>query len=304
MAGGDVPAELLTWQTHLRVPGGQDLRELLGRYDDYVNAPTPTRVTTRRGVPIREHRGWRLTVDVTVPPGPGPFPSLVFFHGGGWVLGSPSTHRRLAAELALQGLAVMSVDYRRAPKHRFPAAVEDAVVAVAWGAAHAHRFHGDGRLLVGGDSAGANLAAAVLATRTAASPEISAALLLYGVFDYHRALPALTALVGGPGAQEQKYLDPAAFEALRGDPRLSPGGAVSGFPPCWLTVGDHDPLLGETEAIASALTASGVPHQLHVASDAPHAYLQLPTHHAYAPAWEPLGAFLAEHGLSRPAAVR
>lgn len=168
-----VPPDLLAWQTHLRVPPGEDLRELLGRHDGYVNSGSPPVAHLRERVPIRECAGWRLTADVTVPLGHGPFPGLVHLHGGGWVHGSPRrTHRRLAAEVTALGVVVVSVDYRRAPTHRFPAAVEDAGVALDWAHTRAADFGGDpGRLLVGGDSAGANLAAAAAVTRPSGAPQ-------------------------------------------------------------------------------------------------------------------------------------
>jgi acetyl esterase len=290
---------LLEWHDRLQVQPGGDLRELLGRHDGYVNGGAPAAARIHERVPIREVAGWRLTANVTVPHGAGPFPCLVYLHGGGWVLGSPWTHRRLAAELATLGLVVVSVDYRRAPRHRFPAAVEDAAVAVSWTHARAAEFGGDpDRLLIGGDSAGANLAGAVLATRPPGTPDLRAALLLYGVYDYHRALPTLTALTGGPDAETQLYLEPALFDVLRGDPRLSPGGAgsLAGFPPCWLTVGERDPLREETEALAASLAAAGVAHRVHLAPDAPHGYLQLPTHPAYAGAWASVRGFLSRYG--------
>lgn len=293
-----VPTDLLEWHERLQVPPGVNLRELLGRHDSYINGGGPEVAAVEERVPIREIAGWRLTADVTVPHGTGPFPCLVYLHGGGWVLGSPWTHRRLAAELAALGLVVVSVDYRRAPKHRFPAAVEDAAAAVDWAYASAAAFGCEpGRFIVGGDSAGANLACAVLAAYPPCARYVRAALLLYGVYDYHRALPKLTALAGGPDAESQLYLDPVQFDLLRGDARLSPGHAdsLARFPPCWLTVGEHDPLREETEDLASSLLAAGVPHRVHLAADAPHGYLQLPTHPAYTAAWESARGFLASY---------
>ncbi|MHA6796279.1 alpha/beta hydrolase [Pseudonocardia bannensis] len=293
-----VPAALLEFQTTMRLPAGGSPVELLKSFDDYSNSDPPPVAAVHRGVPLRADDGWRLGVDVTVPLGDGPFPALVYLHGGGWVMGSPWTHRRLAAELAARGLLVVSVDYRRAPKYRFPGAVGDAAFALDWARSGVAEFGGDpGRLLVGGDSAGANLAAALLAAGVPGAGHVRAALLFYGVYDYHRALPTLSGLLGGDDAASQLYLQPADFDALRGDPRLSPEGHVAGFPPTWLTVGERDPLRPESEALAARLAAASVEHELHVAPGAPHGYLQLPTHPAHDAGLSEMAAFLRRTGL-------
>lgn len=287
-----VPPALLKFQSTLKVPAGHSVAELLKEFDEYINGNAPMFRALQSAIPMREVDGWRLGADIAVPRGAGPFPAMVYFHGGGWVMGSPWTHRRLTAELASRGLLVISVDYRRAPKHRFPGAVEDAVFALGWSREHAAEFGGDPhRLLVGGDSAGANLAAAVLAT--GAGADVLAAVLCYGVYDYHRALPTLAELLGGVQPADQLYLDPEHFDDLRGDPRLAPELRVAAFPPTLLTVGDDDPLRPETEALAAQLAAESVPHQVHIAADAPHGYLQLPTHPAHDDGLATIEAFVA-----------
>lgn len=293
-----VPPALLEFQTTLQPPAGDSAARLLKGFDAYTNADPPPVAAVHAGVPLREEGGWRLGADVTVPRGTGPFPAVVYLHGGGWVMGSPWTHRRLAAELAARGLLVVSVDYRRAPKHRFPGAVDDAAFALRWAHRHVAEYGGDpDRLLVGGDSAGANLAAALLAAGVPGATEVQAALLFYGVFDYHRALPTLSGLLGGDDAASQLYLDPADFDALRGDPRLSPEAHVRGFPPTWITVGERDPLRPESEALAARLAVASVPHEMHVAAGAPHGYLQLPTHPAHDEGLSAVAAFLRRLGL-------
>lgn len=295
-APAPVPPALLEFQSTLRMPeGGESAVELFRTFDDYTNGEGPEVARTLPGVPISESGGWRLGADVHVPFGEPPFPALVYFHGGGWVMGSPWTHRRLVAELAARGLLVFSVDYRRAPKHRFPGAVDDAAAALGWARAHAVEFGGDlDRLLVGGDSAGANLAATTL---TAGAPDVRAALLFYGVYDYHRALPLLSGLLGGEAAQEQLYLPVDEFETLRDDPRCTPEHAVADFPPTLLTVGELDPLRAESESMAARFAIAGIPHELHVAAGAPHGYLQLPTMPAHDEGLSVVTAFLGRLGV-------
>lgn len=286
-----VPQALLEFQTTLRAPVGESPAELLKRFDEYSNADPPPVAAAHPSVVLREVNGWRLGVDIVVPLGEPPFPAMVYLHGGGWVMGSPWTHRRVAAELAARGVLVVSVDYRRAPKHRFPGAVDDAAYALAWVSEHVAGYGGDSdRLLIGGDSAGANLAAAVLAM--GAGQGVRAAVLCYGIYDYHRALPMLSGLLGGQDPATQLYLRREQFEALRGDPRVSPGNYVDNFPPTLLTVGEHDPLRPETEALAARLAEAGVPHQTHLATGAPHGYLQLPTHPAHEEGLAVIAAFL------------
>ena len=295
----DLPPGLLEFQLTLRPPAGTTAVELLAAADAYANQDPPPVGAVHRAVPLRESAGWRLTADLYVPAGPPPFPTLLFLHGGAWVTGSPWTHRRLAAELAALGLLTVSLDYRRAPKHRFPAAVADCSFALDWAAERAGSYGGDpSRLLVGGDSAGGNLAAAVLATGAAASAAtVRAALLLYGIFDYHRALPTLSALVGGPDAGSQAYLVPADADALRGDPAVSPEARCGHFPPTLLLTGGRDPLLPESVAMAGRLAGHHLAHQLVVLPDAPHGFLQLPTHPSYARGLREIGGFLHARDL-------
>lgn len=287
----DVPADLLQFQLTLRAPEGQTSRELLARFDEYTNRDAPGSVEVTRQVPVREVAGWRVTADVYRPNGPGPHPMLVFFHGGGWVMGSPWTHRRLAAELAALGLLTVSVDYRRAPRHRFPAAFDDAVHAIVWARENAQALGGDpARVMVGGDSAGANLAAAALASGQADG--VSAALLCYGIFDLHRALPALTDLIGGPEPETQVYLEPEDLIELTDDPRLHPERYCDAFPPTLVLVGELDPLVGESTALAARLRDAGIPNDLVVVPESPHGFLQLPTHDGHRAGLAAIEAFV------------
>jgi acetyl esterase len=293
--GPPVPQPLWEFQSTLIAPAGTTPAALLGGYDDYVNGGAPA-TTVRTAVPLREVNGWRVTADIHRPAGDGPFPVLVYLHGGAWVMGAPATHRRLAAELAQNGLLVVVVDYRRAPKHRFPAAVQDAVHAVDWVREHAAEFGGDpGTVLLGGDSAGANLAAAALATGVRAE----AALLFYGIYDVHRALPLISALVGP--AEDQLYLTAADHATLTDDPRLHPERHCAGFPPSLVLTGDADPTVGESLSLATALAQHGIDHELVVLPGSPHGILQLPGTAGHAAGLRAVTDFLRGRALARRA---
>src|SRR5690606_18862010 len=135
-----------------------------------------------------------IPVKIFTPGGTGPFPLLVYLHGGGWVIGSPSTHARLCAELAEgAGVTVMSVDYRLAPEHPAPAPLEDCVAAITWTAANAAEIGADAsRFAVAGDSAGANLAAAsALKLRDEGGRLPEFLLLFYGAYTGDLDLPSV-----------------------------------------------------------------------------------------------------------------
>ena len=128
-----------------------------------------------------------IPLRIYTPQGIGPFPALVFFHGGGWVIGSLDTHDAVCRHLAKRaGTVVISVDYRLAPEHKFPAAPEDCYAATLWVAENASAIGVDARrLAVGGDSAGGNLAAAVsLMARDRKKPSIALQMLVYPVTDH------------------------------------------------------------------------------------------------------------------------
>jgi acetyl esterase len=213
-----------------------------------------------------------ITADVIVPIGNGPFPVFVYFHGGAWVAGNPASHRKLTHRFAEGGALVVSVDYRLAPEYPFPAAFDDCVFAVEWAIEHAHEFGGDpARIAVGGDSAGGNLAAAVAIDRARrkAKPGLSAAVLIYGVFDF--------AEVGGPlfaRVLHDAYLGPNGASLLR-DPRVSPVHGARYLPPSLIIVGGQDPLIDDAIALTQRLDAAGVRHEYVVAPGMPHGFVQM-----------------------------
>ncbi|MBC3192977.1 alpha/beta hydrolase fold domain-containing protein [Pseudonocardia sp. C8] len=287
-----LPADLLRFQTTLAPPAGRTALDVLAAADPYTNQNADAGLLVGRRVPIRQVAGWDVTADVYRPATAGPLPVLVYLHGGGWVLGAPSTHRRLARDIAGLGLVVVVVDYRRAPRHRFPAAVDDTTDAIEWARRHASTWGGDpDRMVVAGDSAGANLAAAALAL---GAEGCSAAVLAYGIYDVHRALPLLSGLVGGPDPDSQLYLDPVDARRLVDDPRLHPERHCAGFPPTLVLVGRRDPLVGESRALAKQLTDRGVVHSYVEVEDAPHGFLQMPTESWHTDGLAVIGEFLTD----------
>lgn len=197
-------------------------------------------------------------------------PALLYFHGGGWTIGDLDTHDVLCRELALQaGCAVLSVDYRLAPEHPFPAAVDDARAALRWLRAQAPALGLDpARIAVGGDSAGGNLAAvAAIALRDEAGPPLRFQLLIYPATDMRAAAPSHRA--NGQGylltADSIAYFrshylaDAAQWSDWRASPLLHPD--LSRLPPALVVTAGYDPLRDEGRQYADALSAAGSPAQ-------------------------------------------
>ncbi len=215
------------------------------------------------GVPVRVYR----------PDAAGPVPTVVFFHGGGWVIGDLDTADPVCRLLCRDvGAVVVSVDYRLAPEHRFPAAVEDSWAALQHVATHIADYGGDGaRLAVAGDSAGGNLAAVCAQQAAAADLPLAAQLLIYPTVELLGDYPSRTDPANG-GLMDladmrwaaEHYLgmtedDPRAQELAR-DPRLSPllATSLAGLAPAVVVTAEYDPLRDEGNAYARALEKAGV----------------------------------------------
>jgi acetyl esterase len=193
-------------------------------------------------------------------------PVLVYFHGGGWVIGDLDTHDTLCRQMALQsGVAVVAVDYRLAPEHRFPAAVDDCLAATRWVREHATALGVDAtRLAVGGDSAGGNLAAVVaIAARDAGDLPIAFQLLIYPATDQRRGWPSHTANAQGylltadtMDYFHDHYLPDAAMDL---DWRASPllHADLSKLPPALVLTAGFDPLRDEALQYSQRLTQAG-----------------------------------------------
>jgi acetyl esterase len=297
-------ADLLTQMLLQNAPKSPlEMRRMLDVVAKLMNAELPAVAALHEAVPVCEG----VTADVIVPSGAGPHPVLVYLHGGGWVCGSPRTHRKLGCRFAEAGFLVFSVDYRLAPEHPFPTPFEDCLAAVRFAHREATRFGGDpARLAVGGDSAGGNLAAAVSAALASDPARPKAALLIYGVFDFSMfegELPAYAtasreAVAIGREMVEMMvgaYLGTTRSEALLRDPRVSPLHAAALLPPSHVVVGSVDDLAPQSEALVKALAAAGVPHEHFVDAGMPHGYAQLEFLAGARPAVERMIAFLRRY---------
>jgi acetyl esterase len=265
------------------------MRQFLDGFGGFLNADLPEVGAFHESVPVRQVDGAAVTADVVVPRGTGPHPVLVYLHGGGWICGSPATHRKLAHRFAEAGYLVINVGYRLAPEAPFPKPFEDCVDAIRWAAREAGRYGGDAaRLAVGGDSAGGNLAAAAAAALAddADGPRVGAALLIYGVFDFAKfgerpeGLPAAPGPMAEAGAKlielmADSYIGSDPKDELLADPRLSPLHVAHKLPPSHVVVGSADPLFAQARALVERLESHGVEHE-HVEVDGmPHGYVQM-----------------------------
>ena len=232
-----------------------------------VTQPAPPEVGEVRELEAGGPRG-AIALRLYRPLGAGTaaLPALVYFHGGGWVIGDLDTHDTLCRELANgSGCAVVAVDYRMGPEHRFPAAVDDAVSATRWVHSNADKLGIDAqRLAVGGDSAGGNLAAVVaLAARDAGDLPLRFQLLIYPATDMRRTADSHERNGDGYLLTRETiayfhdhYIADAAHDAdWRASPLLHPD--LSRLPPALVVTAGFDPLRDEGIAYAQALTQAG-----------------------------------------------
>jgi acetyl esterase len=243
--------------------------EAVGRVDDLeIDGPAGP-------VPVR----------IYTPPGDGPWGALVWFHGGGFVIGDLETHDHVCRELTNRaGCAVVSVDYRLAPEHPYPAAVDDCWRALGWvvesGAAHGID---PGRIAVGGDSAGGNLAAVIARrARDAGGPELRLQLLVYPVTDLRPAADWASRRENAVGyvltSEHMDFFHDCYVGADGGaEPDASPilADDLSGLPPAHVVLAGFDPLHDEGLAYAERLQAAGVPVTIDDEAGAVHIFFQL-----------------------------
>jgi acetyl esterase len=260
-------AELAAFVEASRADPGPSAREL---------GPLAMREGQRRRVKARPPGPELAAVEDRVVPGDIPMrlyrptldpqPLVVFFHGGMWTIGDLESHDRACRRLAAgAGVAVLAVDYRRAPEHPWPAAVDDATEVVRWAADHRAELAGAHEpVVVAGDSAGGNLAAlACLRMRDEGGPLPDAQLLLYPNTDLTLSQPSIAEKGDGWGLPADDVAWGAEFwvpdPGQRADPRISPlYASLAGLPPALIVTAEHDPLRDEGDLFATRLAAAGV----------------------------------------------
>jgi acetyl esterase len=222
-----------------------------------------------------------IPVRIYTPRGQSPSPALIYFHGGGWVLGDLESHDHVCRSLANSASCiVLSVDYRVAPEHKFPTAVYDSYAATEWIADHAAELGVDpSRIAVGGDSAGGNLAAVVsLIARDKGGPSIAFQLLIYPGTDMRMSMPSIDENADGPLLTKaamhwfvNHYLNSAGD---RTDPLASPLLApnLRGLPPAYIITAECDPLRDEGNAYGQRLKESGVAVEVQCYEGMPHGF--------------------------------
>jgi acetyl esterase len=231
-----------------------------------VGPPTPVARIEHRAAP---GPGGAVALRIYRPAEPAPLPAIVYFHGGGHVIGSLDTHDAIARNLcAGVGAVVVSVDYRMAPEHRFPAAVEDAFATLRWVHSEAAALGVvPDRLALSGDSAGANLAAvAALIARDAGAPRLRLQTLIYPITDFHFAGESYARYAEGYGVLTRGAMEwfrrhylaaPGDADDWRASPIRAPD--LGGVAPALVVTAECDVLCDDGARYAAALERAGVP---------------------------------------------
>ncbi len=274
------------------------------RFVDAINAayaengtPAGASMAVRRAVAERVRGPWREggpimaeshEIDMGVrlrlhrPVADAKLPVMLYIHGGGWTLFSIDTHDRLMREYAARaGIAVLGIDYSLSPESKFPVALEECAAALDWITAQADALNLDAaRVLIGGDSAGANLSvAACLLQRQRGRPLPAAMLLNYGAFAPERT-PSYARFGGGDYSLEADEMDAFWASYVDGveqltDPLVAPLNAdLTGLPPAFLAIAECDILADCNDAFASKLEAAGVPTRAVTYRGATHSFLE------------------------------
>ncbi len=228
---------------------------------------------TAEGVPVRIYRADR---------GDGPLPVVVYLHGGGWVFGSVKRNDALGRDLAIRtGAVVVSVDYRLAPEHPFPAAADDAWTVLRDIFARPAFYQSDGGIALVGDSAGGNLAAVAAWRARDAGLRLAHQVLVYPVLDAHQDTPSYTEFAKGFGLDAEEmawFLRQYAAGVDLTDPRLSPLRlpSMAGLAPATVLTAGCDVLRDEGERYGERLAEAGVPVEVRRFEGAVHSFFGLP----------------------------
>jgi acetyl esterase/lipase len=256
------------------------------------NVDLPDSVEVLEDVLLGEVGGLETRAEIYTPIGPGPFPMMLYMHGGGWCLGKAEYVRKLGMSFSELGHVVVNLDYALAPEHPFPASLNQTIFACRWMVANASEVNGrQGPIAIGGASAGANLACAAIAMLNAArrseapeelgeiEVEFSALLCLYGIFNFPLLMQEPGSHAGGfaETMYNLAYLGPHWLTKHR-DPRVSPALAsnLDRFPPAYLTIGDQDALLPQSLDMSKRLAEAGVRTRLSVVPGLNHSFAYIP----------------------------
>jgi acetyl esterase len=209
-------------------------------------------------------------------------PCLIYMHGGGWVQGSPETHDEITASIAAKNRqTVVSVDYALAPENPFPAAVEDCKAVVQWTFANAAALNiKENMISIGGDSAGANLAASMALVFRGSSHLLAGQLLFYPVVDFTLSRPSFIENADGPVLTTAGFIEMVGMylptAADRTNPLAAPLQApdLSRLPPAFIAIAECDPLRDDGRVFAERLAHAGVAVQLHSGLGLVHGYLR------------------------------
>jgi acetyl esterase len=302
---GVAPLVTAAAQAFADAPGLEDVVGMRAAYEAFsarFHGPLPAAldvadtmlpVAAGGAVPVRVYRPARA--------GSAPAPCVIYLHGGGWVLGSPASHHGITADLADgAGVVVVSVDYRRAPEYPYPAAFDDsrAVVASLAGDGAAALGIDPTRIVVAGDSAGANLAAAVcLWARDHGGPVLAGQVLIYPVLGTDPTLPSYVENADGPlmtTADMRRYWQAyLGGPATTGDPYAAPLAArdPSRLPPALVTTAGYDPVRDDGLVYARRLAEAGGAVVVRNAADLPHGHLR--ARHASPSAGAEMAALIA-----------
>lgn len=261
-----------------------DVREMQDRIGKFLADRTKP-AATERDLTI-PGPGGDITCRLYVPEAAAPPPLLIYFHGGGFAYGSAPAWDGLMRDLVHRaGIAVLNVDYRLAPEHKFPAGLSDAVAAIQYIRKIGADWRIDNtRLAAGGDSAGANLAlVAAMTLRDAKVSALKSLLLFYGVFSGDMDSASWRTLGTGTYGLSQAqmawvwstYIDGGLGQA---DWRVTPlSGELSGLPPVRQLIGSLDPLLDDARALKAKLDAVGVRNELNIYSGVNHGFVRFNT---------------------------
>ena len=271
-----------------------EIRQIMDSLAPALNGDPPPVGAYHEAVRISDF----ASVDVAVPDKQGPLPVVLYIHGGAWVAGAPSHYRKLACRFAEAGFLLVSLDYRLAPEHPFPAGFQDCVDAYGWVLENCARWGGDAAsIALAGDSAGGNLAAALAGQLYDGPRAPKATVLIYGAFDmnvlYHRkAKTDVEEALGRANRMNIAAYAAGDLELLKSDPRMSPLLVAERLPPCHIVVGEADPLVEQSDLLVERLRAAGVPHEYFIDPGMPHGFLNMEALPAARPAQARIFDFL------------